>query len=98
VPLTTASRGESFLFWNLYKAPVLLSLVAGESASIMENVSDDIIIGRCMAVLRSIFSPSQVPTVIFFIQTKKKELPIAKNLELISLTLANCFILKTIKE
>ena len=24
---TTASRGELFLFWNLYKAPVLLALV-----------------------------------------------------------------------
>lgn len=61
VPLTTSSRGELFLFWNLYKAPVLLSLVAGESASIMENISDDIIIGRCMAVLRMIFGNSQVP-------------------------------------
>ncbi|VEN46424.1 unnamed protein product, partial [Callosobruchus maculatus] len=27
---TTASRGELFLFWNLYKAPVLLALVAGK--------------------------------------------------------------------
>jgi lysine-specific histone demethylase 1 len=63
VPLSTASRGELFLFWNLYKAPVLLSLVAGEAASIMENISDDIIIGRCLAVLRSIFGNSQVPQV-----------------------------------
>merc|ERR1719461_2637676 len=30
---TTASRGELFLFWNLYKAPVLLALVAGEAAA-----------------------------------------------------------------
>ncbi len=63
MPLSTASRGELFLFWNLYKAPVLLSLVAGEAASIMENISDDIIIGRCLAVLRSIFGNSQVPQV-----------------------------------
>lgn len=42
---------------------MLLSLVAGESASIMENISDDIIIGRCMAVLRMIFGNSQVPQV-----------------------------------
>lgn len=61
VPMSTASRGELFLFWNIYKAPVLLSLVAGEAASIMENISDDIIIGRCLAVLRSIFGNSQVP-------------------------------------
>ncbi len=66
VPLSTASRGELFLFWNLYKAPVLLSLVAGEAASVMENISDDIIIGRCLAVLRSIFSNSQVPQVYLF--------------------------------
>lgn len=64
VPLTTASRGESFLFWNLYKAPVLISLVAGEAASILENVSDDLIVSRCLAVLRAIFSNSQVPHVI----------------------------------
>merc|ERR1719361_2444116 len=36
---TTASRGELFLFWNLYKAPVLLALVAGEAAAIMESSS-----------------------------------------------------------
>ena len=49
---TTASRGELFLFWNLYRAPVLLALVAGEAAAIMENVSDDVIVGRCVAVLK----------------------------------------------
>lgn len=61
VPLSTASRGEAFLFWNLYKAPVLLALVSGESASISENISDDVIIGRCLAILRGIFGNSQVP-------------------------------------
>ena len=63
VPLSTSSRGELFLFWNLYKAPVLLSLVAGEAASIMENISDDLIIARCITVLRGIFGNSQVPQV-----------------------------------
>ncbi|XP_064629028.1 lysine-specific histone demethylase 1A-like [Lineus longissimus] len=58
---TTASRGELFLFWNLYKAPVLLALVAGEAAAIMENVSDDVIVGRSIAVLKSIFGNSAVP-------------------------------------
>ena len=52
---TTASRGELFLFWNLYKAPVLMALVAGEAAAIMERVTDDVIVGRCLTVLRSIF-------------------------------------------
>merc|ERR1712226_431782 len=59
---TTASRGELFLFWNLYKAPVLLALVAGEAAAIMENVSDDVIVGRSIAVLKGIFGAANVPT------------------------------------
>merc|ERR1719273_1813299 len=59
---TTASRGELFLFWNLYRAPVLLALVAGEAAAIMENVSDDVIVGRCIAVLKGIFGAANVPT------------------------------------
>ncbi|BES93542.1 Lysine-specific histone demethylase [Nesidiocoris tenuis] len=58
---TTASRGELFLFWNIYKAPVLTALVAGEAAAIMENVSDDVIVGRCIAVLKGIFGSSTVP-------------------------------------
>ncbi|XP_018323683.1 lysine-specific histone demethylase 1A [Agrilus planipennis] len=58
---TTASRGELFLFWNLYKAPVLLALVAGDAAAIMENVTDDVIVGRCIAVLRGIFGQQGVP-------------------------------------
>lgn len=60
---TTASRGELFLFWNLYKAPVLLALVAGEAAAIMENVSDDVIVGRSIAVLKGIFGNNNVPQV-----------------------------------
>ena len=63
---TTASRGELFLFWNLYKAPVLLALVAGEAAAIMENVSDDVIIGRSIAVLKGIFGNNAVPQVNCF--------------------------------
>ncbi|XP_056016200.1 lysine-specific histone demethylase 1A-like isoform X2 [Ostrea edulis] len=58
---TTASRGELFLFWNLYKAPVLLALVAGEAAAIMENVSDDVIVGRSLVVLKGIFGNNAVP-------------------------------------
>lgn len=58
---TTASRGELFLFWNISQSPVLLALVAGKSAAIMENVSDDVIVGRCIAVLKGIFGNSAVP-------------------------------------
>jgi hypothetical protein len=40
-----------------------LALVAGEAAAIMENVSDDVIVGRCIAVLKGIFGNSAVPQV-----------------------------------
>ena len=60
---TTASRGELFLFWNLYKAPVLLALVAGEAAMIMENVNDDAIVSRTIAVLKGIYGNTAVPQV-----------------------------------
>ena len=43
---TTESRGELFLFFYLYKAPVLVALVAGDAAGVMESVSDEMIIGR----------------------------------------------------
>ncbi|XP_017490597.1 PREDICTED: possible lysine-specific histone demethylase 1 isoform X3 [Rhagoletis zephyria] len=58
---TTASRGELFLFWSISQSPVLLALVAGQSAAIMENVSDDVIVGRCIAVLKGIFGNGSVP-------------------------------------
>lgn len=58
---TTSSRGELFLFWSITQSPVLLALVAGQSAAIMENVSDDVIVGRCIAVLKGIFGNSAVP-------------------------------------
>jgi lysine-specific histone demethylase 1 len=59
---TTGSRGELFLFFNFYRSPVLIALVAGEAATIMESVSDDVIVGRCMAVLRNIFGSNNVLT------------------------------------
>ncbi|XP_065200529.1 lysine-specific histone demethylase 1A isoform X2 [Planococcus citri] len=57
---TTQSRGELFLFWNLYRGPVLVALVAGDAASVMETVSDDVIVGRCIAVLKEIFGNNAV--------------------------------------
>ncbi|XP_067648002.1 possible lysine-specific histone demethylase 1-like, partial [Eurosta solidaginis] len=53
--------GEVFLFWSISQSPVLLALVAGQSATIMENVSDDVIVGRCIAVLKGIFGNGAVP-------------------------------------
>lgn len=50
-----------FLFWSISSSPVLLALVAGMSANIVESVTDDIIIGRCMSVLKNIFGNTSVP-------------------------------------
>uniref|UniRef100_A0A8C9EN92 SWIRM domain-containing protein n=1 Tax=Pavo cristatus TaxID=9049 RepID=A0A8C9EN92_PAVCR len=44
-----------------HHAPILLALVAGEAAGIMENISDDVIVGRCLAILKGIFGSSAVP-------------------------------------
>lgn len=61
VASTTSSRGELFLFWSLYKSPVLMALVAGESALVMEKVTDDVIVGRCLSILKNIYGSSAVP-------------------------------------
>ncbi len=37
--------------------------MAGEAAGIMENISDDVIVGRCLAILKGIFGSSSVPQV-----------------------------------
>ena len=42
---TTASRGELFLFFSISSSPALLALVAGQLAAIIENISDDVIVG-----------------------------------------------------
>lgn len=58
VASTTTNRGELFLFWSIYEAPVLLALVAGEAANKLETYPDDIIVGRAIAVLKGIFGTS----------------------------------------
>ena len=62
---TTSSRGELFLFWAIYRAPVLIALVAGEAANVMEHVGDGVVISRTIAVLKGIFGPSNVPEVSY---------------------------------
>lgn len=63
---TTSSRGELFLFWAIYRAPVLIALVAGEAANVMEHVGDGVVISRTLAVLRGIFDASEVPEVCYY--------------------------------
>ena len=60
---TTSSRGELFLFWAIYRAPVLIALVAGEAANAMEHVGDGVVISRTLAVLKGIFGANNVPDV-----------------------------------
>lgn len=50
-----------------WSAPILLALMAGEAAGIMENISDDVIVGRCLAILKGIFGSSAVPQVRMFL-------------------------------
>ena len=63
VASATANRGELFLFWSIYKAPILLALVAGEAANKLETYSDEVIGERAIAVLKGIFGASTVPSV-----------------------------------
>lgn len=47
----------------MYRGPVLVALVAGDAACVMETVSDDVIVGRCIAVLKEIFGSPAVSLV-----------------------------------
>ena len=46
------------IFWD--QSANLFGHVAGEAAGIMENVSDDVIVGRCIAVLKVCKGPAWV--------------------------------------
>jgi lysine-specific histone demethylase 1 len=78
VAKTTESRGELFLFFYLYKAPVLVALVAGEAGAVMEDVSDEIVIGRCLSVLKNIFGPGVVPHPTDNLVTRWKADPLSR--------------------
>uniref|UniRef100_A0A915JJE8 Amine oxidase domain-containing protein n=1 Tax=Romanomermis culicivorax TaxID=13658 RepID=A0A915JJE8_ROMCU len=57
----TEARGEFFLFWTIYNEPTVIALVAGKSSSKIEYLSEEIVVERCLHVLRTIFSQDQVP-------------------------------------
>ncbi len=63
IPVVKSVVVLHFAVLGFLQAPVLLALVAGEAAAIMENVSDDVIVGRSIAVLKSIFGNNAVPQV-----------------------------------
>ena len=60
----TSDRGELFLFWSTKRSPVLVALIAGEAAEAIENISDETIVARTVAILKGIFGASNVPQVL----------------------------------
>ena len=60
---STSDRGECFLFWNIHRAPTLIALVAGESASTVERLTDEVVVGKAVDALRHIFGEAHVPAV-----------------------------------
>jgi len=73
-----ASCGELFQFWSISKEPVLIGLVAGQAADTIEQLNDQIIVGRAMGVLRRIFGPNQVPDPKFHAVTRWRKDPFAR--------------------
>lgn len=65
---STASRGEMYLFWTLYSTPVLIVLIAGEAADISETHPDQVLVDRCINILRTIFG-ANVAEVYFYLPT-----------------------------
>jgi len=78
VNASTSCRGELFLFWCFVKPPVLIALIAGEAANVVECATDDIIIGRTLVVLRNIFGSVSVPTPKESLVTRWKSDPFAR--------------------
>lgn len=78
VATTTASRGELFLFWSLYRAPVLLALIAGKASDVAEKIGDDFILSRTLAVLKGIYGTDNVPEPKYYHVTRWGSDPWAK--------------------
>ncbi|UJR21936.1 hypothetical protein I4U23_025005 [Adineta vaga] len=78
VNASTSSRGELFLFWCFTKPPVLIALVAGDAANVVECATDDVIIGRTLVVLRNIFGSAAVPSPKESLVTRWKSDPFAR--------------------
>jgi len=57
-------RGQFYLFWNCIETsglPMLIALMAGESAHEAERVPDEELVGQCVAQLRNVFGHANVP-------------------------------------
>lgn len=66
-------RGQFYFFWNTIKTsglPVLISLMAGESAFEAERTPDNILVDECVHSLRACFGEANVPAPIEAIVTR----------------------------
>ena len=66
-------RGQFYLFWNCVRTsglPVLIALMAGDSAHEAETSSDRELVSSCVAQLRKVFGHCQVPTPLETIVTR----------------------------
>jgi len=76
--ITEESRGEFFCFYSIYKSPVLCALIAGKAASNVEKLPDEVVVGRCISVLKGIFGSQSVPNPKESIVTRWKQDPWSK--------------------
>lgn len=68
-----AGRGQFYLFWNCIKTsglPVLVALMAGDSAYEAEVKSDRELVSSCVAQLRNVFGQAKVPMPLETIVTR----------------------------
>ncbi|KIV85197.1 hypothetical protein, variant [Exophiala sideris] len=66
-------RGQFYLFWNCIETsglPVLIALMAGESAHEAEKVSDEVLVGQCVEQLQNVFGARNVPQPLESIVTR----------------------------
>ncbi|KAI1618012.1 lysine-specific histone demethylase 1 [Exophiala viscosa] len=66
-------RGQFYLFWNCIETsglPVLIALLAGESAHEAEKVSDEVLVGQCVEQLQNVFGARNVPQPLESIVTR----------------------------
>lgn len=63
----SSARGEMFLFFSNGDSPVLIGLLAGESASIVDKVNEEHLVAKAMLILTTIFPqcPKKVEKVFF---------------------------------
>jgi [histone H3]-N6,N6-dimethyl-L-lysine4 FAD-dependent demethylase len=78
--LNSERRGEFYLIWNMQQVcnrPVLVALVAGQSAFEIENESDQYVVNKMMKALRKIYG-EKIPDPNKFYKTSWHSDPFAR--------------------